>query len=132
MKSMVSVMHQLRHIAAWLLLAAFALGGTLGPVVHHVQHAVEQTEATTEACHPDAVHNSEVALWTEPGSAADVPECDLCTRRVLVVPPALAPLAGPALMLTTQVATPSDVVPVHTTVDRFIRGPPSLLGDRLA
>lgn len=125
-------MTHLRHIAAWLLLVAFAAGGTIGPVVHHVQHAVEQTEATAEACHPDAVHNSEVALWTEPGSASDVPECDLCTRRVLVVPPALTPLAGPSLTWTTRGATPSDVVPVQTVTSRFIRGPPSLLGDRFA
>lgn len=125
-------MTHLRHIAAWLLLAAFAVGGTVGPVVHHVQHAAEQAAATATPCHSEAVHNSEVPLWTGQGSSQAVPECDLCTRRVLVVPPGLEPLAGPSLTWTTRVATPSDVVPVQTVTDRFIRGPPSLPGDRLA
>ncbi len=125
-------MTQLRHIAAWVLLAAFAAGGTFGPVVHRVQHATEQAEATADACHSTAVHESDVALWTKEDSSRSVPECDLCTRRLLVVPPALAPMAGPSLTWTTQGATSSAAVPVQTVTNRFIRGPPSRFGDRPA
>ena len=123
-------MTRLRHISAWVLLASFAVGGTLGPAVHQVQHAVEQAAAAAESCHSDAVHNSEVALWTEPGSHADAPQCDICTRRLLVGSPAPAPDAGPFRAFTSRTVLPSGAVPAQTVTDLFIRGPPSRLGDR--
>ena len=41
-------MTRLRHIAVWVFLAVFAVGGTMGPVVHQMQHAAEQTVLACE------------------------------------------------------------------------------------
>lgn len=125
-------MTRLRHISVWVLLAAFAAGGTVGPVVHQVQHAAEQAAAAAAPCHSAAVHNSDVPLWTEGVPSLDAPECILCARRLLVVPPAPAPTPAPTPTQSIQVATPSSVASVQTGTHQFIRGPPSRLGDRLA
>lgn len=118
-------MRQLRSIAVGTLLATFVAGGLLAPSLHRVQHAMEQTAAASEEpCHSSDVHDSEVPLWTHPGTGLRGPDCDLCATRLLVVP------ADPDPVEATRSFTSNwGTVLVHLTsaavaAAPFIRGPP--------
>ncbi|WP_103020074.1 hypothetical protein [Salinibacter altiplanensis] len=123
-----------RHpILVALLLVAFATGGVIGPAVHLVQHGEAQRSTQTESsCHTADVHASDAALWTDATDGQIVPECDLCATRLLLVPPALMPDTAPRVVggLSVEVRSHAAVAPVASV--RFIRGPPSLSGARLA
>lgn len=125
-------MTRLRHVSVWLLLVSLLAGGVVAPVAHWVQHGFEHAAAAEEACHSTAVHNSAVALWTEEDSDLDLLDCDLCATRLMVVSQSPGPDLLPDVTETTQVEMPSYVVVGQTVVDRFIRGPPSVLGARSA
>lgn len=125
-------MTRLRHISTWILLVAFAAGGVVGPVAHRVQHGAERLAAAGEPCHPPAVHRADVPLWTGKRTNVDLPECDLCARRLLVVRPTLVPPSTPRVDGTTRVQVRSHVAPIHVVTDRSIRGPPPLSGVRPA
>ena len=125
-------MRRYRSLLAWLLLVAVAMGGVAGPVVHRVQHAVEQAAAADGTCHPAAVHTAEGPQWAETGADLFAPECTLCATRLLVVFPTPAPTSAPRVMGTTAVKGVSHVTTAHVAADRFIRGPPSLFEARPA
>jgi hypothetical protein len=119
-------MRRLRFISACLLLAAFAVGGVAGPVLHWTQHAARQAAAADRVCHNEAVHTAEDAVWTHQGEDLFAPDCDLCATRLLVVMPAPRPPLAPQHVGTTRVAHRSHVASASAFTDRFIRGPPSL------
>lgn len=125
-------MRRLRFIASCVLLVAFAAGGVVGPVLHWGQHAAEQAAAADRACHNEAVHTAEGAVWTHEGGDLFAPDCDLCATRLLVVMPAPQPSMSPQYVGTTRVAHQSHVASAAVFTDRFIRGPPSLLEARPA
>lgn len=121
-----------RCILAWGLLVVFAAGGIVGPVAHRIQHGAERLAASAdEPCHPPAVHRADGALWTGEATDLDAPDCDLCARRLLVVPPVLAPPTSPRVVGTTQVEGYSHVAPAPVVRTLLIRGPPRHTGFRL-
>jgi hypothetical protein len=119
-------MNHLRHIAVWALLATLLAGGVAGPVVHRVHHAAERMAIANEPCHTASVHEADGPVWATDANL-DVPACDLCATRLLVVPPDLAPVSSPRTAGTAQVILRTHLAPVHVISDRMIRGPPSLL-----
>ncbi len=123
-------MCRLRDIAVWVLLATIVGGGVLGPSLHQFQHAQERWR--TAACHPSAVHHSDVPLWTAAGGHVDAPECDLCATRLLVVPSSIESAPAPRHIGTTRVTLRTHLTPVHVAPDRLIRGPPVRERARLA
>jgi hypothetical protein len=124
-------MARFRHIAVWGLLATLVVGGVAGPVVHRMHHAAERLAKADEPCHPAAVHNTDVPVWTADADL-EVPACDLCATRLLVVPPKLAPLSSPRTVGTTRVVLRTHLAPVHVRADRTIRGPPLVSAARSA
>jgi hypothetical protein len=114
---------------AWFLLAAFVLGGVVGPTAHRIDHAGE-----THAVHPgDVVRSqSETAAAASPHASpilavagARQLDCELCATRVLVSDPASidAPIA-PRPTVAIVGGLPS---PVHATAPTTVlsRGPPT-------
>lgn len=119
-------MPQRRSILVWLLLATFVVGGVASPVLHRAQHGATQiAEQAAETCHAPGVHRAEGPVWTEAAVDLAVPECLLCSTRLLTLPSApvlsVSPHAadGTAGILREHVA----LAPVATHL--FIRGPPS-------
>lgn len=126
-------MRRLRHFSVWILLATLVAGGVLAPPLHDLQHAAERAALSTdEPCHTSAVHDAEVPLVTEQGDRVEAPDCELCARRLVVVQPVFGPIAIPILRRTIQSEVWSHLASAQTVTDRFIRGPPRLLGTRLA
>ncbi len=116
-----------------MLLVTFVAGGLLGPSLHRVQHAMDRMARAAEApCHSPEVHQSDVPLWTEAAGRIDVQECDVCARRLLVVPPALTPFSEPTPTAVAQLDVRSHLTSVRTATDQFIRGPPGVVGVRLS
>lgn len=124
-------MLRLRHIAVWGLLATLIAGGVAGPVVHRMQHAAERMANADEPCHPAAVHNADAPVWTADADL-DVPVCNLCATRLIVVLPDFTPFASPRTAGTTHVVIRTHLAPVHVIFDRTIRGPPHVSGARPA
>lgn len=124
------VMHRLRHIAVWSLLATIVAGGVLGPSLHRAQHALDRQAAPP--CHASAVHHTDVPLWTDADGHVDAPECTLCATRLLVVPSSIESPPAPRQMGTTRITLRTHLAPVHVASHRPIRGPPSQTGARLA
>lgn len=121
-----------RSLLAWMLLAVFAVGGTVGPVAHRIQHGTQRLAAAVkEPCHPPAAHRSDVPLWTGEANDLSPLDCDLCATRLLVVLPALAPASSPRIVGTVRVGAYSHLVPVYVVPNRTIRGPPRPFGFRL-
>lgn len=125
-------MTQYRDISTWVLLVAFAAGGVLGPVTHRIQHGAERLGTTDEPGHPHAVHRADAALWIGEPTDVDLPECDLCARRILVVLHTLVPPSTPQVERPTRVQGHVHVAPIYVFNDRSIRGPPYRPGVRLA
>lgn len=126
-------MRRFRHIAVWLLLAAFVAGGVGGPVVHHLQHAAERIEAASDTnCHSTAFHHAVVPVVADAASKVTAPECELCATRLLVVLSDIAPASAPRLTRTTRVVLRTHLAPVHVSTHRTIRGPPFVSGAHLA
>jgi len=126
-------MPQRRHISIWVLLVAFVAGGVGGPVVHDVQHGIaERTHQSEVPCHAADVHEAEGPVWTEAAGDLLAPECNLCARRLLVVPPTPAPVSSPHVQGSATIEHRSHVTAAHVAADYFIRGPPSLPEARLA
>lgn len=119
-------MTRLRHILAWFLLGVLGVGGIAGPVVHRVQHAVEQAAVADQSCHPSSVHDAEGGVWTEEAVDLLVPQCDLCVRRLVVVLPAPRPSTAPRVVGAPSIDRQRHVAAAWVFADRFIRGPPSL------
>lgn len=125
-------MRRFRHIAVWLLLATFVAGGVGGPVVHHLQHAAERMAAASDTnCHSAAFHNAELPVVGDAASEVTAPECDLCARRLLIVPPHVTLAAASLVTGTTQVLLRTHIAPVHVSPPRPIRGPPLTSGAHL-
>jgi hypothetical protein len=115
---------------AWFLLAAFVLGGVVGPTAHRIDHAAEthavhsadvvrsQSEKVETAASPNASPTLAV-------TGASELDCELCATRVLVSDTASidAPIA-PRPTVAMAGALPS---PVHATRPATVlsRGPPT-------
>ena len=114
-------MTRLRAIAAWILLATFAVAGGLGPILHHTHHAVEQASAVE---HTHAGVNGPV--WCGSSPQVHTPDCAVCTSRLLVVPPSLGHTGTP-LVVTTGWGTSRASLCASTVVAApLIRGPPTV------
>jgi hypothetical protein len=126
-------MRDVRSIAGWILLATFVAGGLAGPSLHRVQHAMDRMARADDApCHGPEVHESEVPLWTEASGQIDVQECDVCARRLLLVPPVFGSFSEPIVAGAVQIESLSHLTIDRTATDQFIRGPPFALGVRLS
>jgi anti-sigma factor RsiW len=115
---------------AWFLLAAFVLGGVVGPTAHRIDHAAEP-----HALHPGDVVRSQsekVETAASPNASPTLAvagarqlDCELCATRVLVSDPASidAPIA-PRPTVAIVGGLPS---PVHATTPATVlsRGPPT-------
>jgi hypothetical protein len=113
---------------AWFLLAAFVLGGVVGPTAHRIDHAAE-----THAVHSaDVVRNqSETAAAASPHASpilavagASQLDCEFCATRILVTdPPAIDAPVAPRHAAVIAHLLPS---PVHATAPATVlsRGPP--------
>jgi len=112
-------MKRLHHIAVWVLLATFVVGGAVGPVVHRTQHAVERTSASS---HTHAA--TDVPVWC--GESVDVagPDCVLCTTRLVVVPSAVVRAEAPHVLATAWDATRAHLTSANVVAAPLIRGPP--------
>lgn len=114
-------MKRLRHIAMWILLATFVVGGALGPVVHRTQHAAEQTSASSH------IHGAtDGPVWC--GEPVDVvaPDCVLCTTRLVVVPSAMGRPALPHVLATAWDVRRAHLTSSNVVAVPFIRGPPTV------
>lgn len=126
-------MHQRRPILVGLLLATFVVGGVAGPVLHRAQHGATQLAEQAETpCHAPGVHRAEGAVWAEAAVDLAVPDCVLCTTRLLVVPSAAVLPVAPRVMGVTVGAPGTRVAQSPVAPHHFIRGPPSLLEARSA
>lgn len=131
--SIFAVMARLRNLSALVLLIAFFAGGVASPVVHRIQHTLDQrADEGTVPCHRASVHDADGPLWADSAESLLRPECDLCATRLIVVLPRLGLHSVFRVMGTTAVGDISHVAPVHVVRDRTIRGPPHLFGSRLA
>jgi hypothetical protein len=119
-------MHQRRPILVGLLLAIFLVGGVAGPSLHRAQHGAAQiAEQAEEPCHAPKVHQAEGAVWVEAAVDLAVPDCVLCTTRLLVVPSAPVLPAAPRALSMTVGAPGAHVALAPVAIHHFIRGPPS-------
>jgi hypothetical protein len=115
---------------AWFLLAAFVLGGVVGPTAHRIDHAAEthavhsadvvrnQAETAKAAASPHASPILAVA------SASQL-DCEFCATRILVTdPPAIDAPVAPRHAAVIAHLLPS---PVHATTPTTVlsRGPPT-------
>jgi len=114
-------MKPLRNIAAWLLLATFAVGGGMGPTLHHAQHAVEQAAATQ---HTHA--GTDGPVWCGSPTQVRTPDCAVCTARLVVVPPSLGRSGGPLVVTTGWSTTRSHLLASTVVAAPLIRGPPTV------
>ena len=112
-------MKRLHHMAVWVLLATFVVGGAVGPVVHRTQHAVERASAFS---HTHAATDGPV--WC--GESVDVvaPDCVLCTTRLVVVPSAVGQSTSPHVLATAWDATRAHLTSSNVVAAPLIRGPP--------
>jgi hypothetical protein len=112
---------------AWFLLAAFVLGGVVGPTAHRIDHAGEThaVRAGDVAENPSKAAAPSDASPTFAASGASELDCELCATRVLVSDPASidAPIA-PRPTVAMAAVLPS---PVHATTPATVlsRGPPN-------
>ncbi|GEM_PF-2424942 len=126
-------MPQRRSILASLLLLAFAVGGVAGPSLHRVHHGkAQERERDEEACHAPGVHNADTAVWTGATEDGIVPECVLCTTRLLVLPPVPVRPASPRVAGIEGRRPGPDRIATLTVSHQFIRGPPVASEARLA
>jgi len=119
-------MHRRRLILAWLLLTAFVVGGVAGPALHWVHHGASQIAEQTETpCHAPGVHQAEGAVWAEAAVDLAVPDCVVCSTRLLVLPTAAVLPVTPRVVSVTVSAPGTRVAQSPVATHHFIRGPPS-------
>ena len=124
-------MGRLRSVAAFVLLAAFAVGGFGAPVLHEIAHAGEAAEALAHRA--DADHHHHTALDDHGAEAlppcaealdADL-TCVLCAAAGAAVALAEVPLVrhdDPA-----RLGTEAEGVAAHDRTSPDARGPPALV-----
>ena len=122
-------MNQTRIRMAWFLLAAFVLGGVVGPTAHRIDHAAEThavhsgnvVRSQSEVGETAASPNASPILAVTGASQAD---CEFCATRILVSDPSAidAPVA-PRPTAAIARLLPS---PVRATASAAVssRGPP--------
>ena len=126
-------MPQRRPLLACLLLLAFVVGSVVGPVFHRVDHAeAQERKQSNAACHASEVHNADTAVWTGATKDGIVPECVLCTTRLLVLPPAPVRPASPRVAGAEGRRPGPDRIATLAVSHQFIRGPPGASEARLA
>jgi hypothetical protein len=83
-------------------------------------------ERSDTTCHASGVHNADTAVWTTATTDGAVPECMLCTTRLLVLPPVPGRAARPPVAEVWKGGRRTHRVAAPAAPHRFIRGPPSL------
>lgn len=116
-------MSRLKRHGAWLLLAAFLVGGVVGPVAHTIQHQIDEAADSIASVAP-ASEGSVVFSEAQDTDSSHPADCLVCTARLVLDRAAHTPVPNPGQEVAMW-ATALDTVFSLRSVERLlIRGPP--------